>query len=166
MKNLIREIKNTNETLLRQCDIWSTFGLWKHSPCIPHLSKPMMFVQGRKNHKWKQTWLLPEALALTSQITAEKPETEISITTSVWAILMKPWKVASFQGQWGEIRSGFSAFFPMDEPIFTVSPVPIVCQGWALEPMKEQARLMFNTHLGSAQHPHVDLGQENHSQQG
>lgn len=53
MKNLIEEIKNTNETPLRQCDIWSTFSLWKCSPYIPHLSKPMMFCAGEKEPQMK-----------------------------------------------------------------------------------------------------------------
>lgn len=106
------------------------------------------FVQGRKNRKWKQTWLLSGALALRNQITAEKLETEISVITSVGVILMKPWKVASFQGLWGEIRSDFSAFFPMDKQISIVNPAHTVCQGWAVEPMKEQARLMLDASFG------------------
>lgn len=82
------------------------------------------FVQRRRNHKWKQTWLLSGALAFRNQITAEKLETEISVITSVGVILMKPWKVASFQGQWGEIRSDFSAFFPYGQANLHSEPSP------------------------------------------
>lgn len=123
------------------------------------------FVQGRKNRKWKQTWLLSGALALRNQITAEKPETEISVITSVGVILMKPWKVASFQGLWGEIRSDFSAFFPMDKQISIVNPAHTVCQG-LLSQWRSRPGSCLMPHLGPAQHPNIDLSQGNQSQQG
>ena len=54
MKNLIKEIKNTNKMLLPQYDIWSTFSLWKHSPYIQHLSKPMTLCAGEKELQMKK----------------------------------------------------------------------------------------------------------------
>lgn len=53
MKNLIKEIKNTNEMPLHQYDNWHTFSLWKHSPYIPHLSKYIMFCAGEKELQMK-----------------------------------------------------------------------------------------------------------------
>lgn len=140
------------KTLMKRLCVNVIFGVRLAFGSIHHTFHTSLnlwcFVQGRKNHKWKQTWLLSGALALRSQITAEKPETEIRVITSTGAILMKPWKVASFQGQWGEIRSGFSAFFPMDKPISIVNPAHTVCQRWAVEPMKEQAWLMLDASFG------------------
>lgn len=103
------------------------------------------FVQRRKNYKWKsQIWLLSVAPALRNQITAEKSETEITVIRSVDVILVNPWKVASFQGQWGQIRSDFSAFFPMDKQISVTKTAHTASQGWAVETMKEQARLTLD----------------------
>lgn len=53
----LNKFKNTNKMLLPQCDIWSTFSVWKHPPCIQHLSKAITFCAGEKELQMKKAHL-------------------------------------------------------------------------------------------------------------
>lgn len=145
MNNPIKEIKNTKKVLSPQSDVQNTFSLWEHSPYVPHFSKPTIFGARQEKSKWRrQICVLSVALAVRIKITAEKSEMEITVITSANVILMKPSKVASFQGQWGEIRSDLSACCLYGQAVSVTKTAQALSQGWAVEPMKEEARLMLN----------------------